>query len=30
MNDGLAALEPFGAAAEALRALGHYTVDRDR
>jgi geranylgeranyl pyrophosphate synthase len=28
MSDGLAALEPLGAAAEPLRALGRYTVDR--
>ena len=28
MAEGLAALEPFGARAEALRALGRYTLDR--
>jgi geranylgeranyl diphosphate synthase type II len=30
MARGLAALDPFGPRAEALRALGRYTVDRDR
>ncbi len=30
MDDGIRALEPFGARAEALRALGRYTVERDR
>ncbi len=30
MDDGVAALGPFGAKAEALRALGRYTVERDR
>jgi geranylgeranyl diphosphate synthase type II len=30
MKEGLDALEPFGARAEALRALGRYTVERDR
>ncbi len=30
MDEGLRALEPFGARAEALRALGRYTVERDR
>ena len=30
MDDGVAALAPFGARAEALRALAKYTVDRDR
>jgi geranylgeranyl diphosphate synthase type II len=30
MSDGLAALAPFGARAEALRALGHYTIARVR
>jgi geranylgeranyl diphosphate synthase, type II len=30
MDDGIAALTPFGEAAAALRALGRYTVDRDR
>jgi geranylgeranyl diphosphate synthase type II len=30
MDEGLAALAPFGARAEALRALGRYTVERDR
>jgi geranylgeranyl pyrophosphate synthase len=28
MNEGLAALEPLGARAEALRALGRYTLER--
>jgi geranylgeranyl diphosphate synthase type II len=30
MAEGLAALEPFGARAEPLRALAHYTLTRDR
>jgi len=30
MDEGIRALEPFGAKAEALRALGRYTVERDR
>jgi geranylgeranyl diphosphate synthase, type II len=30
MDEGIAVLAPFGARAEALRALGKYTVDRDR
>jgi geranylgeranyl diphosphate synthase type II len=30
MDDGIAALAPLGAAAEALRALARYTLDRDR
>ena len=30
MKDGIDALQPFGERAEALRALGRYTVDRDR
>ena len=30
MDDGIAALAPFGAKADALRALAHYTVERDR
>jgi hypothetical protein len=30
MDDGIAALAPPGAAAEALRALARYTLDRDR
>lgn len=30
MDEGLRALEPFGARAEALRALARYTVERDR
>ena len=30
MAEGIAALEPLGARAEALRALGRYTVERDR
>jgi geranylgeranyl diphosphate synthase type II len=30
MADGIAALAPLGERAEALRALGRYTVDRDR
>jgi len=30
MDDGLAALAPLGDKAEALRALGRYTVQRDR
>jgi geranylgeranyl pyrophosphate synthase len=30
MDEGIHALEPFGARAEALRALGRYTVERDR
>jgi geranylgeranyl diphosphate synthase type II len=30
MDEGLAALEPLGEKAEALRALGSYTVQRDR
>src|SRR5262249_48256222 len=30
MKDGIDALAPFGARAEALRALGRYTVERDR
>jgi geranylgeranyl diphosphate synthase, type II len=30
MQEGIDALEPFGARAEALRALGRYTVERDR
>jgi geranylgeranyl diphosphate synthase type II len=30
MDEGIRALEPFGARAEALRALGRYTVERDR
>jgi geranylgeranyl pyrophosphate synthase len=30
MKEGFDALEPFGARAEALRALGRYTVERDR
>ncbi len=30
MDEGIAALEPFGPRAEALRALGRYTVERDR
>jgi geranylgeranyl diphosphate synthase type II len=30
MDEGLAALAPFGGRAEALRALGRYTVERDR
>jgi farnesyl diphosphate synthase len=30
MDDGIAALAPFGAKADALRALGRYTVERDR
>jgi geranylgeranyl diphosphate synthase, type II len=30
MDDGIAALEPFGAKADALRALARYTVERDR
>ena len=28
MNEGIAALEPFGAAAEPLRILGTYTIER--
>jgi geranylgeranyl pyrophosphate synthase len=28
MDEGIAALAPFGAHAEPLRALGNYTVDR--
>jgi geranylgeranyl diphosphate synthase, type II len=30
MDEGLRALEPFGAKADALRALARYTVERDR
>jgi geranylgeranyl diphosphate synthase type II len=30
MDEGIGALEPFGARADALRALGRYTVERDR
>jgi len=30
MDEGIRALEPFGAKAEALRALARYTVERDR
>jgi geranylgeranyl diphosphate synthase type II len=30
MDDGIAALAPLGERAEALRALAHYTVHRDR
>ena len=30
MDEGVAALAPFGAKADALRALGRYTVERDR
>ena len=30
MDEGIAALAPFGAHAEPLRALAHYTVERDR
>jgi len=30
MDDGIRALEPFGARAEALRALARYTIERDR
>jgi geranylgeranyl diphosphate synthase type II len=30
MDEGVTALEPFGARAEALRALGRYTIERDR
>jgi hypothetical protein len=30
MDEGVAALAPFGACAEALRALARYTLDRDR
>ncbi|HEX9102143.1 MAG TPA: farnesyl diphosphate synthase [Polyangia bacterium] len=30
MDEGLAALAPFGARADALRALARYTVERDR
>jgi hypothetical protein len=30
MDDGVAALAPLGARAEALRALARYTVERDR
>jgi geranylgeranyl pyrophosphate synthase len=30
MSEGLAALDAFGPSAEALRALGRYTVERDR
>ncbi len=30
MQEGIDALAPFGARAEALRALGRYTVERDR
>jgi geranylgeranyl diphosphate synthase type II len=30
MDEGIRALEPFGPRAEALRALGRYTVERDR
>lgn len=30
MAEGIAALDPLGAAAEPLRALGRYTVERDR
>ena len=30
MNEGIAALAPFGAKADALRALARYTVERDR
>jgi geranylgeranyl diphosphate synthase type II len=30
MDDGIAALAPFGIKAEALRALARYTVERDR
>jgi geranylgeranyl diphosphate synthase type II len=30
MAEGLAALDPLGPAAEPLRALGRYTLDRDR
>jgi len=30
MDEGLRALAPFGEKAEALRALGRYTLDRDR
>jgi len=30
MDEGIFALSPFGARAEALRALGRYTVERDR
>jgi geranylgeranyl diphosphate synthase type II len=30
MDEGVAALAPFGARAEALRALAHYTIERDR
>jgi geranylgeranyl diphosphate synthase type II len=30
MDEGLAALAPFGDRAEALRALAHYTLSRDR
>jgi geranylgeranyl diphosphate synthase type II len=30
MDQGIRALEPFGPRAEALRALGRYTVERDR
>jgi geranylgeranyl diphosphate synthase, type II len=30
MDDGIGALDAFGAKADALRALGRYTVERDR
>jgi len=30
MDEGIRALEPFGAKADALRALARYTVERDR
>jgi geranylgeranyl diphosphate synthase type II len=30
MDEGVAALAPFGARAEALRALARYTIERDR
>ena len=30
MDEGLCALEPFGAKADALRALARYTVECDR
>ena len=30
MAEGIAALDPLGTAAEPLRALGRYTVERDR
>jgi geranylgeranyl diphosphate synthase, type II len=30
MDEGIVALAPFGARADALRALGRYTVERDR